>query len=132
MAALDRPVVRPRPVYLNLLAIRLPLPAFVSILHRASGALLFLAGIPFLLWAVQRSLVSADAWARIQVMAAHPLGKLFLLAIAWAYLHHFLAGIRHLLMDLHIGVTLQAGRRSAAITLVVSLLLTLGVALRLW
>jgi len=132
MAALDRPVARPRPVYLNLLAIRLPLPAFVSILHRVSGALLFLAGIPFLLWAVQRSLVSADAWAGIQGMAAHPLGKLFLLALAWAYLHHFLAGIRHLLMDLHIGVTLQAGRRSAAIALVVSLLLTLGVALRLW
>lgn len=132
MAALDRPVVRPRPVYLNLLAIRLPLPAFVSILHRASGALLFLAGIPFLLWAVQRALVSADAWAGIQGMAAHPLGKLFLLVLAWAYLHHFMAGIRHLLMDLHLGVTLQGGRRSGAIVLVVSLLLTLGVAIRLW
>jgi succinate dehydrogenase / fumarate reductase cytochrome b subunit len=132
MAALDRPVARTRPVYLNLLAIRLPLPAFVSILHRASGALLFLAGIPFLLWAVQRALVSADAWAGIQGMAAHPLGKLLLLVLAWAYLHHFLAGLRHLLMDLHVGVTLQAGRRSAAIALVVSLLLTLGVAIRLW
>ena len=132
MAALDRPVVRPRPVYLNLLAIRMPLPAVVSILHRASGALLFLAGIPFLLWAVQRALVSAAAWAQIQGMASHPLGKLFLLVMAWAYLHHFLAGVRHLLMDLHLGVTLQAGRRSAAMALVVSLLLTLGVAIRLW
>ena len=132
MAALDRPVVRPRPVYLNLLAIRLPLPAFVSILHRASGALLFLAGIPFLLWAVQRALVSAAAWAQIQGMASHPLGKLFLLVMAWAYLHHFFAGVRHLLMDLDLGVTLQAGRRSAALALVVSLLLTLGVAIRLW
>ena len=132
MAALDRPVVRPRPVYLNLLAIRMPLPAVVSILHRASGALLFLAGIPFLLWAVQRALVSAAAWAQIQGMASHPLGKLFLLVMAWAYLHHFFAGVRHLLMDLHLGVTLQAGRRSAAMALVVSLLLTLGVAIRLW
>ena len=58
MAALDRPVVRPRPVYLNLLAIRLPLPAFVSILHRASGILLFLAGVPLMLWAVQGALIS--------------------------------------------------------------------------
>lgn len=132
MAALDRPAARPRPVYLNLLAIRLPLPAFVSILHRASGVLLFLLGIPLLLWAVQGALVSADAWANIQRIALQPFGKLLLLAIAWAYLHHFLAGIRHLLMDLHIGVSLQAGRRSAAIALVLSLLLTLGVAIRLW
>jgi succinate dehydrogenase / fumarate reductase, cytochrome b subunit len=132
MAALDRPVVRPRPVYLNLLAIRLPLPAFVSILHRASGILLFLAGIPLLLWTVQGALVSAAAWARIQAIALHPLGKLVLVVMAWAYLHHFIAGIRHLVMDLHIGGTLPAARRSAAITLVLSLLLTLGVAIRLW
>jgi len=132
MAALERPAARPRPVYLNLLAIRLPLPAFVSILHRVSGALLFLIGIPLLLWAVQRALVSADAWAQMRVMVAHPFGKLVLIVLAWAYLHHFLAGIRHLLMDLHIGVNLQAGRQSAAVVLVISLLLTLGVVIRLW
>lgn len=132
MAALERPAARPRPVYLNLLAIRLPLPAFVSILHRVSGTLLFLAGIPLLLWAVQRALVSADAWAQMRVMVTHPFGKLVLVVLAWAYLHHFLAGIRHLLMDLHVGVNLQAGRQSAAVVLVISLLLTLGVAIRLW
>jgi len=132
MAALERPAARPRPVYLNLLAIRLPLPAFVSILHRVSGALLFLIGIPLLLWAVQGALVSADAWAQMRVMVAHPFGKLVLIVLAWAYLHHFLAGIRHLLMDLHIGVNLQAGRQSAAVVLVISLLLTLGVVIRLW
>ena len=60
MAALDRPVGKPRPVYLNLFAIRLPLPAFVSILHRATGALLFLVGIPLLLWVVQRALASPE------------------------------------------------------------------------
>ncbi len=132
MAVLERPAARPRPVYLNLLAIRLPLPAFVSILHRVSGALLFLIGIPLLLWAVQRALVSADAWAQMRAMVAHPFGKLVLVVLAWAYLHHFLAGIRHLLMDLHIGVNLQAGRQSAAVVLVISLLLTLGVVIRLW
>jgi len=132
MAALERPAARPRPVYLNLLAIRLPLPALASILHRVSGALLFLIGIPLLLWAVQRALVSADAWAQMRLMVAHPFGKLVLIVLAWAYLHHFLAGIRHLLMDLHIGVNLQAGRQSAAVVLVISLLLTLGVVIRLW
>lgn len=132
MAALERPPARPRPIYLNLLAIRLPLPAFVSILHRVSGALLFLVGIPLMLMAVQRALISADAWAELRVMLAHPLGKIVLIGLAWGYLHHFLAGIRHLLMDLHIGISLQGGRRSAAIVLVLSILLTLGVAIRLW
>jgi len=132
MAALERPAARPRPVYLNLLAIRLPLPALASILHRVSGALLFLIGIPLLLWAVQRALVSADAWAQLRVMVTHPFGKLVLIVLAWAYLHHFLAGLRHLLMDMHIGVNLQAGRQSAAVVLVISLVLTLGVVIRLW
>ncbi len=132
MAALERLPARRRPVYLNLLAIRLPLPAFVSILHRVSGALLFLIGIPLLLWTAQRALVSADAWAQMRVLVTHPFGKLVLIVLAWAYLHHLLAGIRHLLMDLHIGVNLQAGRQSAAVVLVISLLLTLGVVIRLW
>ena len=58
MAAAEPPVVKPRPVYLNLFAIRQPVPAIASIIHRATGALLFLAGIPVLLWFVQRSLAS--------------------------------------------------------------------------
>ncbi|MEP7328528.1 MAG: succinate dehydrogenase, cytochrome b556 subunit [Betaproteobacteria bacterium] len=132
MAALEPPAARPRPVYLNLLAIRLPLPAFVSILHRVSGVILFLAGIPLLLWVVQGALPSADAWAQMRGMITQPFGKLVLIVLAWAYLHHFLAGIRHLLMDLHIGMTLAGGRRSGAIVLVLSVLLTLGVAIRLW
>jgi succinate dehydrogenase / fumarate reductase, cytochrome b subunit len=76
MAALDRPVVKPRPVYLNLFAIRLPLPGFVSILHRASGALLFLIGIPLLLCVAQRALASADGWAQMRGAFANPFVKL--------------------------------------------------------
>jgi hypothetical protein len=67
MAAIDRPVAKPRPVYLNLFAIRMPLPAVVSILHRASGALLFAIGIPLALCAVQNALVSQEAWAQMRV-----------------------------------------------------------------
>jgi succinate dehydrogenase cytochrome b subunit len=132
MAALDRPVVKSRPVYLNLVAIRQPLPAVVSILHRVSGALLFLVGIPALLWGVQMTLSSPDAFGAWKSAMAHPFAKLVALALAWAYIHHLLAGIRHLLLDLHIGIDLPAARRSSAVVLVVALLLTALVAVRLW
>ena len=84
MAAADRPVARPRPVYLNLIAIRLPLPAVVSILHRITGALLFLVGIPLLLWFIQRSLASPDAFEAAMRPLKTPLGKLVLFGLTWA------------------------------------------------
>lgn len=127
------PVVKPsRPVYLDLTSIRQPLPAIVSILHRASGALLFLAGIPLSLWALQTSLGSADAYASFAATLSHPLAKLVAIGFAWAYLHHLLAGVRHLLLDLHVGIDLASARRSSAIVFVLALLLTLGLAIRLW
>jgi succinate dehydrogenase / fumarate reductase cytochrome b subunit len=132
MAAFDRPVVKPRPVYLNLFAIRQPLPAIVSILHRISGALLFLIGIPLALWGVQASLASPEAFARLRVTLDNPLAKLTALLLAWAYIHHLLAGLRHLLLDAHVGVDLPSARRSASITFVLAILLTLVVAVRLW
>ena len=132
MAALDRPAPKPRPVYLNLFAIQQPLPAIVSILHRASGALLFLAGIPLLLWLVQRSLASAEAWEQMRATLSSPLSKLVLVVLAWAYFHHFIAGIRHLMMDLHWGMDLQSARQSSAVTLVLAIVLTLAVAVKLW
>lgn len=132
MAALDRPAPKPRPVYLDLFAIRLPLPAFVSILHRVSGALLFLVGIPALLWGVQRALASPQGWEEMRAVLAHPFAKLVLVALAWAYLHHFIAGIRHLVMDLHIGMDLKSARQSSAVTLVLAIVLTLAVAIKLW
>jgi len=132
MAALDRPVVKQRPVYLDLFAIRQPLSAVVSILHRISGALLFLVGIPMLLWGVQSTLESPETFARFKAVASNPLAKLVALGLAWAYLHHLLAGVRHLVLDLHVGLDLPSTRRSAVIVLVLALLLTLMVAVRLW
>ncbi len=133
MAALNRPVAKhPRPVYLNLLAIRLPLPALVSILHRASGALLFLIGIPLLLWGIQSSVDSPEVYAQFRATLAHPLARLIALALAWSYIHHLLAGVRHLVLDLDIGTDLASARRSSAVVFVLSLLLTAGVAIRLW
>jgi succinate dehydrogenase / fumarate reductase, cytochrome b subunit len=132
MATLDRPATKPRPVFLDLTHIRQPVPAIVSILHRISGALLFLIGIPLLLWVVQRALASPDGWAAMRATLGTPLAKLVLIVLAWAYFHHLIAGIRHLIMDLHIGMTLKPARQSAAITLVLAVVLTLAVAIRLW
>ncbi len=133
MPAVDRPVVKPkRPVYLDLFAIRLPLPALISILHRISGLLLFLVGIPLVLSAVESSLASAESYAAWKAMFAHPLAKIVLLVLAWSYVHHLLAGIRHLILDAHIGLDLPVARQSSALVLVVALVVTAAVAFKLW
>ncbi|MEO8535922.1 MAG: succinate dehydrogenase, cytochrome b556 subunit [Betaproteobacteria bacterium] len=132
MAVADRPVVRPRPVYLNLIAIRQPVPAIVSIMHRITGALLFLAGIPLLLWLIQRLLASPEAYEAASRTLAAPLGKVAVFGVVWGYLFHLLAGIRHLTLDLRAGLTLASARSSAAAVLVLSLLLAAVVAVRLW
>ena len=132
MSVSDPPVVKRRPVYLNLVRIRLPLPGIVSILHRISGAALFLFAIPLVLFAMQTSVESAAGFASLQSMFANPLCKLVLVGLLWAYLHHFFAGIRYLLIDLHIGDDLAPTRQSSVAVLVASLALTLIIAVRLW
>lgn len=133
MPAVDRPITKPkRPVYLDLLAIRQPLPAIVSFLHRVSGTLLFVVGIPLVLYGVQASLVSAESYAAWKAVFASPWTKLVLLALAWAYVHHLLAGIRHLVLDMHIGLDLPAARQTSAVVLVVGVLITAAVAFKLW
>jgi succinate dehydrogenase / fumarate reductase cytochrome b subunit len=132
MSVSDPPVVKRRPVYLNLVRIRLPLPGIVSILHRISGAALFLFAIPVVLFAMQTSVESAAAFSSLQSMFANPLCKLVLVGLLWAYLHHFFAGIRYLLIDLHIGDDLAPARQSSVAVLGASLALTLIIAVRLW
>jgi len=132
MASVPRPVDKPRPVYLNLLAIRQPVPAIVSILHRASGAALFLIGLPLALWTLQASLASPEGYQRVAGFFAQPLVKVVLIGLVWAYLHHLIAGLRHLLADIHIGLELASARQSAAVTLVLGILLTLAIAVKLW
>jgi succinate dehydrogenase / fumarate reductase cytochrome b subunit len=132
MAAADRPVDRPRPKYLNLFAIRQPVPAVASILHRATGAFLFVAGIPFLLWFVQRSLASPEGFAAVMGPFGTPGGKLVVFVLAWCYIYHLIAGLRHLLLDLHVGIALAPARASAATVLVLSIVFALILAVRLW
>jgi succinate dehydrogenase / fumarate reductase cytochrome b subunit len=132
MPALERPVTRPRPVYLNLVRIRLPLPGIVSILHRLSGAALYLIGLPLLLFGVQRSLASPEAFDSFRAALSNPLAKIVLIGLIWAYLHHFFAGIRFLLLDVQQGIELKPTRISSIVVLVASLALTLFVGVRLW
>ncbi len=119
-----------RPKHLALNEIRLPLPGFVSILHRISGAGLFLL-LPFLLYLFDLSLAQ-DTFASFSAVMGNPLVKLILLGLLWAYLHHFCAGIRFLLLDLHVGGDLQPARNSARLVLIVSLVLTAVIGVALW
>jgi succinate dehydrogenase / fumarate reductase cytochrome b subunit len=132
MTSVERPVTKPRPVYLNLVRIRLPLPGIVSILHRISGAVLFLVGLPLLLAGVQWSLVSPESFDAFRSEVANPLAKIVLIGLIWAYLHHFCAGMRYLLLDIHQFIDLKPARQSSVVVLVVSLMLTLIVGVRLW
>ena len=120
-----------RPKYLQLTAIRLPLPGIVSILHRISGAGLFLC-LPLLLWLFASSLGSPESFDTFRSVVGHPLAKLLLLGLMWAYLHHFCAGIRFLMLDLNKGTDLPAARKSSVAVLVVSLTLTVILGVKLW
>jgi succinate dehydrogenase / fumarate reductase cytochrome b subunit len=120
-----------RPKHLDLINIRLPLPGLVSILHRVSGAVLFLF-IGLFLYGLEQSLVSPQGFASVKSFVAQPLIKLLTLGLLWAYLHHLCAGIRHLAMDAHFGTELTAARASSWAVLAVSIGLTLAVGVALW
>jgi succinate dehydrogenase cytochrome b subunit len=125
-----------RPKYLSLPAIlfqiRLPLPGWVSILHRISGALLVFPFAAWLLYLLDASLRSEQGFAHIREYLGMPLAKLGLLVLIWAYCHHFCAGLRYLALDLNKGIGLRAARISSAVVIVASLALTAFFASKLW
>ena len=112
--------VKARPKHLNLMQIRLPLPGWVSIMHRVSGAVLFLA-IPVLMWLLDMSLTTEIGYDALREFLAQGWVRLVLAALLWAYLHHFCAGIRYLALDLHKGVDLASARMSALVVYLVSI-----------
>ena len=120
-----------RPVYLDLLRIHLPLAGWVSILHRVSGVLLFLAFPPGV-WTLSVSLAGESAFQRMVGWVTHPLSKLFLLLLIWAFTHHLFAGLRHLAMDAHWGVERNWARRSSIAVMTVTGVITLIAAWRLF
>jgi succinate dehydrogenase / fumarate reductase cytochrome b subunit len=125
-----------RPKYLSLPAIlfqiRLPLPGWISILHRISGALLFFPFAAWLLFMLDTSLTSEQGFARVGEYLHLPLVKAGLLLFIWSYCHHFCAGIRFLLIDLDQGVELRTARLTSALVLIAGLALTAFFGARLW
>lgn len=135
----NRPEFRNINAFSDLPSYRLPLAGIVSILHRISGAIMFLL-MPFIIWMFDTSISSEISFAKFK--SAFEVGmlglpgfvwKLVALALIWAYLHHFTAGLRHLWMDTsHAAVSKEFGKSSAAATLVISVLLTLVLAAKLF
>lgn len=110
---------------------RLPLAGVVSILHRISGALMFFL-LPFILYLLDKSLTSEISFEYLRGFTSNWFVKLVILTLSWAYLHHFCAGIRHLFMDLHMGLDKDSGRKTSVAVFAVSLPLTALVGLKLF
>ena len=139
----DQPHLMPkggsRPVFrnihvLDIIKYRLPLAGIVSILHRVSGAVMFLL-LPFIIWMFDTSISTEQSYERFTAVFLGSTGwffKLVALALIWAFLHHLLAGLRHLWMDATHAVTLRFGRLSALATLGLSVLLTLAVGVKIF
>jgi len=138
-ATKKRPEFRNINAFTDLPSYRLPLAGIVSILHRVSGAIMFIL-MPFIIWMFDNSISSEISFARFK--GAFNIGmlglpgfiwKLVALALIWAYLHHFIAGLRHLWMDTsHAAVSKEFGKSSAVFTLSVSVILTLALGLKLF
>jgi succinate dehydrogenase / fumarate reductase cytochrome b subunit len=117
---------------------RLPAAGWVSILHRVSGALMFIL-LPFIIWMFDKSLSSEYSYAKFTALFNGGIGmmpgwfyKLIALALIWAYLHHLTAGLRHLWMDVNHAVSKEFGRSSAIVTLAISLSLTVVLGAKLF
>lgn len=135
-------LAKKRPEFRNINALtdlptyRLPVAGIVSILHRISGVLMFVL-MPFIIWMFDASVSSEISFNKFRFAFANgavgTVLKLVALALIWAFLHHFIAGLRHLWMDVsHKAVSKSFGASSAKFTLVVSLLLTLALGLKLF
>jgi len=129
-------VKKDRPVFRNiglaqLIKYRLPWAGKVSILHRISGAVLFLL-LPFILYLFDQSLASEVSYQKFQAITSNILVKMICLGLIWCFLHHFCAGIRYLLLDLEIGIDKSESNRSAIGVLFLGLALTAEVGLKLF
>jgi len=132
----DSPLERPQREFRNIhisqiVSYRLPPSGMVSILHRVSGAALFLL-LPALLWLLDLSLSSELSFARLSQLVGLWWMKLLLVAVIWCFMHHLVAGVRYLLLDVHMGIDKISANNSAKIVFGISGFLTLVAALRLF
>jgi len=109
-----------RPKFLNLLQISLPITGVVSIAHRISGVVLVFA-IPLMIYALQLSLASRQSFEQLAQVLDAPAGKVVFVLVVWALMYHLVAGLRFLLLDVHIGINLAAARRNAWLVIAISL-----------
>ena len=137
-------LAKKRPEFRNINALsdlptyRLPPAGWVSILHRISGVLMFLL-MPFIIWMFDNSITSEISYAKFSAAFNVGIGlvpgwfmKLVALALIWAYLHHFIAGLRHLYMDVCHAVSKEFGKSSAIVTLALSIGLTVVLGAKLF
>ena len=131
MSSVQRaPATRPKYYDLNLL--NLPIPGLVSIFHRVTGVIMLLFLIPALLYVLQCTLGSEADFNRWKSYFSTPLVKVIVLGFVWAYMHHFFAGIRYLLLDVHVGTDLPSARFSAEAVMVLGVAATLLIGARIW
>ena len=116
-------ILKPRPKYLNLFAIRLPIPGIVSILHRISGFLM-VALLGALIFVLDHLITSPESYSRISFFFENFYVKLLLIVPIWALSHHLLAGIRFLLLDFHFFIDLKSTRIFSALILFLSVVVT--------
>jgi succinate dehydrogenase / fumarate reductase, cytochrome b subunit len=121
-----------RPKYYDLNLLNLPMPGLVSIFHRITGVAMFLFLIPALLFVLQCTLGSEAGFNRWKSFFAEPVVKLIVLGFVWAYMHHFFAGIRYLLLDVHVGIAKEPAQFSAKVVLVFGVLATVLIGARIW
>jgi succinate dehydrogenase / fumarate reductase cytochrome b subunit len=120
-----------RPVNLDFTTFKLPLPAITSILHRISGAVLFV-GVALLLYLLDMSLESAEGFATVADWLSMPLGKLLTWLVVSALAYHLIAGLKHLLMDLGIGETLAGGVLGAKLVIALSAAAIIAAGVWIW
>jgi succinate dehydrogenase / fumarate reductase, cytochrome b subunit len=111
---------------------RLPLAGIISILHRVSGAAMFLIGLPVILYLFEQSIISELSFQNFRLAFSNIFVKLVLLGLAWSFIHHFCCGIRYLMLDMHKGLEKDQARQSATAVMAVSLPITFLVALKIF
>ena len=120
-----------RPVNLDLRTIKLPVTAYTSILHRISGVILFVS-LAIMLYALDKSLDSEEGFGQVKACLTSPLAKLVIWGILSALLYHLVAGVRHLIMDMGIGETLEGGKLGSKIIIAVSVVVIVLAGVWIW
>ena len=120
-----------RPVNLDLRTIKLPVTAYTSILHRISGIILFVS-LAIMLYALDKSLDSEEGFGQVKACLTSPLAKLVIWGILSALLYHLVAGVRHLIMDMGIGESLEGGKLGSKIVIAVSVVVIVLAGVWIW